>query len=105
MKKNFENLYKWSYPDVKHDEMTEEEALKKLNSQEPVTPKETMDILMSICNSVDKRAGELPERILGAYSYYEGQLNGLLIAIKLFTRLNQSSPQVTEKEKKDEKTI
>ena len=88
MKERFETLYKWPYPDVEYDEMTEEEALKKLNSQESVTPKESMDILMSLCNSVDKRAGELPEKILGSYSYYEGQLNGLLIAIKLFTRLN-----------------
>lgn len=96
MKKEFETLYKWPYPDVEYDEMTEEQALKKLNSQDPVTPKETMDILMSICNAVDKRAGILPERIIGEYSYYEGQLNGLLMAIKLFTRLNQSSPQVTE---------
>lgn len=98
MKNKFETLYKWPYPDVEYDEMTEEQALQKLNSQEPVTPKETMDILMSICNSVDKRAGDLQEKILGTYSYYEGQLNGLLMAIKLFTRLDQSSPQVTEKE-------
>lgn len=98
MKKEFETLYKWAYPDVEYDEMTEEQALQKINSQEPVTPKETMDILMSICNSVDKRAGDLSEKILGAYSYYEGQLNGLLMAIKLFTRLDQSNTQVTEKE-------
>ena len=96
MQDKFKNLYGWAYPDVEYDEMTEEHALQKLNSQEPVTPKETVDILMSICNSVDKRAGDLPEKIIGAYSYYEGQLNGLLMAIKLFTRLDQSSPQVTK---------
>ena len=96
MQDKFKNLYGWAYPDVEYDEMTEEQALQKLNSQEPVTPKETVDILMSICNSVDKRAGDLPEKIIGAYSYYEGQLNGLLMAIKLFTRLDQSSPQVTK---------
>lgn len=96
MTKRFENLYGWAYPDVEYDEMTEEQALQKLNDQEPVTPKETIDVLMSLCNSVDKRAGELPERVLGGYSYYEGQLNGLLMAIKIFTRLDQSHTQVTE---------
>jgi len=89
MKNKFENLYGWPYPDVEYDELTEEQALQKLNSQESVTPKESMDILMSLCNSVDNRAGELPEKVLGTYSYYEGQLNGLLMAIKLFTRLDQ----------------
>lgn len=96
MKDKFENLYGWPYPDVEYNEMTEEQALQKLNSQEPITSKETMDILMSICNSVDERAGKLPEKILGEYSYYEGQLNGLLMSIKLFTRLDQFNTQVTE---------
>lgn len=95
MKKEFEALCNFPYPNIEYDEMTEEQALQKLNSQEPVTPKETMDILMSLCNSADKRAGGLQNQIIGSWSYYEGLLNGLLMGVKLITRLDQSSPQVT----------
>lgn len=73
--------------DFQYEKLTEEEALEKLNHQEFVTAQEMKDILFSLCDAVNDRAQELPERILGTYSYYEGMFRGMDIALKLLYKL------------------
>ena len=67
--------------------LTEEQALEKLNFQELFTTEEAKDILYSLRESVSDRAINLPKKILGEYSYYEGEFNGMNIAIKLLEKL------------------
>lgn len=88
----------WTNNYVEYDKMTEEQALKKVNGSDPVTLKEAMDILNSLCDAANERAMNLPEPTLGSFSFYDGMSKGFIIATKLLTHLDQSSPQVTEKE-------
>lgn len=71
-----------------YEKMTEEEALEKLNHQESITKEEARNILYSLCDAVNDRATKLPEKILGTYSYYQGEFNGMDIAIRLLSKLN-----------------
>lgn len=77
-----------------YEKLTEEQALEKLNSQDSLIIKEANDILYSLCDAVNDRAANLPEKILGAYSYYEGEFNGLDIAIRLLNKLNNTNKEV-----------
>lgn len=52
----------WTNKYVEYDKMTEERALKKVNGNDPVTLKEAMDILNSLCDAADERAMNLPEK-------------------------------------------
>ena len=70
-----------------YEKLTEEEALEKLNHQESITKEEANDILFSLCDAVKDRIKDLPERILGTYSYYEGIFKGMDIAIKMLSKL------------------
>ena len=70
-----------------YERLTEEQALEKFNSQEYLTIKEVKDILYSLCDAVNDHAAKLPEKILGSYSYYEGEFNGMDIAIRLLSKL------------------
>lgn len=83
----YEDIKKGLEQAIAYEKLTEEQALEKLNNQELLTVKEVNDILYSLCDAVNDRVAKLPEKILGTYSYYEGEFNGMDIAIRLLSKM------------------
>jgi len=71
----------------KYGKLTEEQALNKVNNEDTITLEELKDILVSLGYAAVDRANNLPKKVIGSYSYYEGQINAIRIMIKLLMKL------------------
>lgn len=68
--------------------MTEQEALDIVNSKSAtVSLKGMQSIIDTLAQSAADRGDNLERKILGEYSYYEGQVNAFLIIKRLFEKL------------------
>ena len=78
-----ENLHNFK----RYGTLTEEQALTLVNSPESITKSQMEDILLSLGDATNDYVIDLNERIIGAYSYYEGLFKGMDIALRLLNKL------------------
>ena len=67
------------------------EILKIINDNEPISLDCAKAFTHSIIRESANLADALPEKILGNFSYYQGQINGLLLASKMLDLLELES--------------
>lgn len=78
-----ENLHNFK----RYGTLTEEQALALVNSPEPITKAQMEDILLSLGDVTNDYIMDLNDRVIGAYSYYEGLFKGMDIALQLLNKL------------------
>ena len=71
-----------------YEKLTVEQALERVNKWDSLTLKEAKAALIALYDGVVDKANALPKKIIGSYSYYEGELNGIALAFKLLNKLN-----------------
>lgn len=68
--------------------MTETQAIEIINDKNTtISVKELQEIIDTCVASAAKRGSELEQKTLGAFSYYEGQVNAFCIVNRLLDKL------------------